>query len=285
MLFRPTEIIIDAYVAELAKQYRTVYGSLDKDLLEIIGYCCRMTLETIATTDAAYHNLDHTIQVTQAGQAILKGKHLAEGQIPPKDWATCVISLLCHDIGYVRGICRHDTRGSYVKNTHNDTIHIPAAQTDAALTPYHIERSQVFVQERLGHLKQIDIMQIIENISTTQFPVPDNKKDIAAGSYPDLVRAADLIGQMADTQYFLKCSALFSEFQETGAAQQLGYTSPEDLRRGYPKFFWTCVQPYISKALEYMAKTQDGRLWINSLYGNIFMEEHIESITPKAVER
>ena len=34
----------------------------------------------------------------------------------PRDWLHFIVSLLGHDIGYVRGICRGDRDGSYVIN-------------------------------------------------------------------------------------------------------------------------------------------------------------------------
>jgi hypothetical protein len=52
------------------------------------------------------------------------------------------------------------------------------------------------------------------------------------------VRAADLIGQLADPHYLRKLPALFYEFLETGTAARLGYNTPGDLRDGYPAFFW-----------------------------------------------
>jgi hypothetical protein len=42
------------------------------------------------------------------GQEVLRGKHLREGGISPRDWLHFIISLLCHDIGYVRGISMND---------------------------------------------------------------------------------------------------------------------------------------------------------------------------------
>ena len=67
--------------------------------------------------------------------------------------------------------------------------------------------------------------------------------------HPGLLRAADLIGQLADINYLRKTSALFAEFQETGAIESLGYQTSDDLRAAYPAFFWQAVRPYIGDAL------------------------------------
>src|SRR5919199_1393382 len=116
----------------------------------VIAWSGRLALENIANSDALYHNIEHTIQVTLAGQAILEGKHLCEGGVTPRDWMHCSIALLCHDIGYVRGVCRRDTDGVIATGLGDATIELAPHGTDAALTPYHVDRSKQFVYERFG---------------------------------------------------------------------------------------------------------------------------------------
>lgn len=43
------------------------------------------------------------------------------------------------------------------------------------------------------------------------------------------MRAADLIGQLADPHYLHKLSKLFQEFTETGAVEAMGYHTAADL--------------------------------------------------------
>jgi hypothetical protein len=38
----------------------------------------------------------------------------------PRDWLHFIVSLLCHDIGYVRGVCLSDGNGRYVSNEQGD---------------------------------------------------------------------------------------------------------------------------------------------------------------------
>ena len=71
--------------------------------------------------------------------------------------------------------------------------------------------------------------------------------------YPALLRASDLIGQLADLNYMRKVSGLFAEFEETGMNEKLGYASSAALRAAYPKFFWSVVSPYVSDALSYLS--------------------------------
>ena len=51
----------------------------------------------------------------------------------------------------------------------------------------------------------------------------------------ELVRAADLIGQMADPFYHRKIGALHYEFLEAGTAEKLGHTSSKDLVECHPE--------------------------------------------------
>ena len=214
--------------------------------------------------------------VTLVGMQIMRGKMLIEGNITSADWVMFVISLLHHDIGYVRGICKADRNGRYAINGSRHTISIPAGATDAFLTPYHVDRAKQFISERFAHDMDIDVEVICANIERTRFPVPTEEDHQASDDIPGLIRAADLIGQLADPQYMRKTSRLFYEFKETGAAAKLGYTTAADVRAGYPKFFWDVVTPFIQDGLRYLRRTQEGQQWVANLYANVFTEEHAE---------
>jgi len=275
-MFNPTQIIIDAFVGELKLMYERTYGLLEPNYPGVIGFVAQLALENIATSDAAYHDINHTIMVTLVGQEILRGRHISIGGVAPQDWLHFIVSLLCHDIGYVRGICRGDRDGHYVTNLVGDTASVPEGSTDAALTPYHVARSKLFVRERFGKigLSQLNSSQIEANIEHTRFPVPKDEQHASTDDFPGLLRAADLIGQLADINYLRKTSALFTEFRETGVSDMLKYNSAADLRANYPHFFWQVVRPYIEDALRYLRVTQEGQQWIANLYANVFSIEH-----------
>jgi hypothetical protein len=275
-MFNPTQIIIDAFVGELKLMYERTYGLLEPNYPGVIGFVAQLALENIATSDAAYHDINHTIMVTLVGQEILRGRHISIGGVAPQDWLHFIVSLLCHDIGYVRGICRGDRDGHYVTNLVGDTASVPEGATDAALTPYHVARSKLFVRERFGKigLSQLNSSQIEANIEHTRFPVPKDEQHASTDDFPGLLRAADLIGQLADINYLRKTSALFTEFRETGVSDMLKYNSAADLRANYPHFFWQVVRPYIEDALRYLRVTQEGKQWIANLYANVFSAEH-----------
>ncbi len=61
-MFDPTTYLIDAFIDQLQNSYHRMYGQLDldTDYPSILSWAGRMALETIATSDALYHNVEHT---------------------------------------------------------------------------------------------------------------------------------------------------------------------------------------------------------------------------------
>ena len=119
-MFNPTQLIIEQFVEELQSMYRRIYGLLEPGFPDIIGFIGRVALENIANSDAPYHDVNHTIMVTLVGQEILRGRHISEGGVTPRDWLHFMVSLLCHDIGYVRGVCHGDDKGRFVMTPHHE---------------------------------------------------------------------------------------------------------------------------------------------------------------------
>ncbi|WP_414584887.1 Npun_R2479 family HD domain-containing metalloprotein [Scytonema sp. PCC 10023] len=275
-MFNATEILIDAFVAQIREGYRRTYGCLKNDYQDIIAWAGNMALENIANSDALYHNVEHSILVTLVGQEILRGKHIREGGVSSEDWLHFMISLVCHDIGYVKGVCRQDREeeGLYATGKDGKMIPLPPGASDASLTPYHVDRAKLFIDERFGGHKLIDSQVIKSNIELTRFPVPAAEDHQDTNNFAGLVRAADLIGQLSDPRYLKKITSLFYEFEETGTNRVLGYETPGDLRKNYAKFYWNVVYPYIKDALRYISLTQQGKQIIANLYSNVFVVEH-----------
>ena len=124
-----------------------------------------------------------------------------------------------------------------------------------------------------GH-DQVDAGLIVSSIENTRFPVPDDSDSQEGADWAGLVRAADLIGQLADPDYLRKLPALYEEFAETGANEKMGYSSPADVREGYPEFFWNLVRKHLDAGLRYLRATHRGRLWLSGLYSHVFYQEH-----------
>lgn len=271
---------IEYFVEDLKRTYRRTYGEIEPQFGNIIAWSGLLALENIANSDALFHDVNHTVMVTLAGQSILEGKHLCEGGVTAKDWLHSIVALLFHDIGYVKGVCRNDGDNIFATGVGDETIEVTPGGTDAALTPYHIDRGKLFVHERFGEKLLVDMNMVIDAeviasyIEMTRFPVPDDERHKDMKGYAGLVRAADLIGQLADPNYLRKTPALFYEFEEIGANEKLGYERPGDLRNNYARFYWNVVNPYIQDALYYLRLTQEGKQWIANLHSHVFATEH-----------
>jgi len=274
------ELTIDMFVKQLRTVYLRTYGEIDSDFGRIVAWCGRLALENIANSDALYHDVDHTIMVALAGQAIVEGKHLREGGVTPRDWMHYMIAVLCHDIGYVKGVCTHDTKDMFATGEGDEMIYISPNGTDVALTPYHVNRSKLFVKERFGMgllqdiTKQLDADLIASYIEFTRFPSPPDEVYKDTKGFGGLVRAADFIGQLGDPDYLRKSPALFYEFQELGLNEKYGYQNPNDMRRKYASFYWNGVSPFIQDALQYLRLTEDGKQWIANMHSHVFDAEH-----------
>ncbi|MCB9681018.1 MAG: metal-dependent phosphohydrolase [Alphaproteobacteria bacterium] len=264
-----TRILIEALVADLKDQYRRTYGSQDPDVPEVAAWAAELALENIARSDALYHDVEHTVMVTQCGAELLRCRHLVRGGVSPRDWLHVVLSLLCHDIGYVRGVCRGDRPGAWLTGVGEATTDLPPGATDAALTPFHVDRGIRFVRERFPAHRFIDVDVLARNIAYTRFPVPADPEFAETGSLRALVRAADLIGQLADPKYLQKLPALFREMEETGQHRRHGFANPNDMRVGFPEFYEKSVAPWIGEALDDLSVTAQGRLWIASLHDHV----------------
>jgi hypothetical protein len=265
--------VADALGENLAATYRLYFGALNPEYAVLLGAGARLIIERISASDALYHNAEHTMLVTLVGQDILRGKLLLH-PIQPEDWVHFIFALLCHDIGYVRGVCAADDDAGMVIDEDGGRFRLPRGASDAVLTPYHVNRGKIFVRERFGDSSYIDAERLAAAIELTRFPMPNDNDHNATDSEAGLVRAADLIGQVADPRYPQKLTALFHEFLETGAATTLKLESPADLVDIYPGFYWSRIQPYIKDAVKYLQLTSEGRQWIAGLHSHVFTAEH-----------
>ena len=256
----------------LASDTKDRFGSSHARLAEIIPFAARLALDCIGNSDALYHNVEHTMLVTLAGHEIYKGRALLMPSTPT-DYANFIVACLTHDIGYIRGIVKGDDAQGYVIDGTGRKISLPRGSSDAALAPYHVERSKLFVLDRLASVGEVDAARIARAIGFTQFPYSSSPDEQDIDEEAALLRAADLIGQLGDPHYLRKANALFYEFEEIGLNKQLGYQSPADLVDKYPRFYWNRVSPHIDAAIRYLNVTSSGRRWIAGLYSNVFRAE------------
>jgi len=265
------ELAADALGSHLAEHMGRRFGSTDASLIERVQSAARLAIDCIGNSDALYHNVEHTMLVTLVGYDILRGRRLFT-ETKASDFAHLISACLFHDIGYVRGILNGDSADGYVVDAKGNKAELPRGSSDAALMPYRVDRSKLFVMDRFAKIELLDATRIANAIEFTRFPTTHGADD-SAGEEGMLVRAANLIGQLGDPHYLRKANALYYEFEEVGMNKQLGYTSPADLTDLYPKFYWSSVSTHIQGAIRYLNVTSSGRQWIANLYSNIFSAE------------
>jgi hypothetical protein len=267
------ELAAEALGSFLASDMKNRFGASHARLAELVPFAARLALECIGNSDALYHNVEHTMLITLAGHDIFKGRALLKPSTPT-DYSNFIVACLAHDIGYVRGVVKGDDDNGYIVDATGRKVSLPRGSSDAALAPYHVERSKLFVLDRVAAVEELDGARIARAIGFTQFPYSsstDEKEDVDEDG--SLLRAADLIGQLGDPNYLRKANALYYEFEEIGLNKQLGYETPADIVDKYPQFYWNRISPHIQAAIGYLNVTSSGRRWIAGLYSNVFRAE------------
>jgi len=279
----PTALLAEALGKNLAEVYRQTFGSRSPEVGQALDEAAKLVIQRIANSDALYHDRHHTTMVALVAQDILRGLRL-EKPVSPNDWMHFIFAALAHDLGYCRGVCSGDTADRFVIDDAGNSVSPPRGASDAFLTPYHVDRSIIAVRERFGAAPNVDWKRIARSIELTRYPIPDDADHAETDTEAGLLRAADLIGQLADPLYLSKLTALYYEFAEIGYAAKLGYDSPADLLERYPRFFWETVEPYLGPALRYLGNTVEGKQWIAYLYSHVFSVSHNRQRTGPHVE-
>jgi len=269
----PTALLAEALGQNLTDVYRQNLGERSPEVAIGLKDAAKLIIERIASSDALYHDRHHTTMVALVAQDILRGVRL-EKRVSPNDWYHFIIAALTHDIGYIRGVCSGDSLDRFVIDDAGNTVMPPRGASDAFLTPYHVDRSKIYVRERFGTTPNIDWQRIARAIEMTRYPIPDDGQHVETDTEAGLLRAADLIGQLADPLYLSKLNALYYEFEEVGYNAKLGYATPADMIERYPQFFWDTVEPYLRPALRHLDHTVEGKQWIANLYGHVFSVSH-----------
>jgi hypothetical protein len=266
------ELAAEALGSFLASDVRRRFGSSHARFSDPIPSVARLALECIGNSDALYHNVEHTMLVTLVGHDIMRGKALLAPTLPD-DYAHFIVACLLHDIGYVRGVLEGDGEDGFVIDAKGGKVRLPRGSSDAALAPYHVDRSKLFVLRRIETFEGLDAARIARAIECTRFPSPTHSDEKELDEEGTLLWAADMIGQLGDPHYLRKANALYHEFEEIGMNKQFGYDTPTDLIDLYSQFYWNSISPYVQTAIRYLNVTSSGRQWIANLYGNVFRAE------------
>ena len=163
------EMAAETLGSYLSTQLNSRFASTEAGLTELIPAMARLSLECIGNSDALYHNVEHTMLVTLVGYDIMKGRSLVM-PTSASDYAHVIVACLFHDIGFVRGILRGDGEDGYVTDAKGGKTKLPRGSSDAALTPYHVDRSKMYAMDRLASIELLDPARIARSIEFTRFP-------------------------------------------------------------------------------------------------------------------
>jgi hypothetical protein len=208
-MLNPNQVLIAQCIDQLQARYLQAYGNQQIEVANLLRQIASTTLTAISQTDAAYHNVEHTVLVVLTGQEILFGKLILERNVFPQDWLQLTVALLCHDIGYLRGVCQGDetTARQYVTGSSTLPVKFAPSATDASLAPYHLDRGKQFVMETFTAQPLLEVAAIQEMIEATRFPASNLAAQGLVESHPMLARAEDLIGQLSDPRYLERTQA------------------------------------------------------------------------------
>jgi hypothetical protein len=189
--------------------------------------------------DARYHDLEHTLQGTLCLARLLRGRHFAGANpvLTPVMFELGLLAILAHDTGYLKRT--EDTEG-----------------TGAKYTLTHVRRSGEFAAKFYAAqgYSAADINAVQSMIRCTG--VNADLKAIPFGSELERIvgyalGTADLLGQMAASDYVDKLPVLYAEFAEAArfngpaAAKSIQFASATEMMCNSPVFWEKYAWPKI----------------------------------------
>jgi hypothetical protein len=190
--------------------------------------------------DARYHDLEHTLQGTLCLARLLRGRHFAGARpvLTPEMFELGLLAILMHDTGYLK---RADDREG----------------TGAKYTITHVRRSGEFAKtflEANGYSAH-DVASVQNMIRCTGVNVNLDSIPFASELEKNVgfaLGTADLLGQMAASDYVEKLPVLYLEFAEAArfsgpnSPKSISFASAEELMRNTPSFWENYVWPKLS---------------------------------------
>jgi len=192
-------------------------------------------------SDTAYHDLRHTCEATATTARLLDG-HLKGGSPPTimaRDFELAIAAILIHDSGYIKQTGDHEGTG-------------------AKYTLTHVQRSADFAGRLLPSLgvAAVEVRIVQSAIHCTEASVTVSKMKFAspvAKYIACAVGTADVLSQMAASDYPERLPDLYKEFVEAAAYSALNgtgigsYRSVEDLLSRTREFYEMYVQRMLTE--------------------------------------
>ena len=278
-MFRPSKVLSEAFVKRVTGNYQKCFGKGPPGHLEALTLCARMSTSRLARTNALYHNMHHTLMVALVGEDIIRGKLYRDGDVRSIDWLHFMVSLFSFGLGFTRNLCKADNNATCVIHESGEAITLPHGSTDGSLWPYFTDRTKIFLHEHYAHHPILDPEVLAAQVEYSRFPPPPTNDETE--TYPGLLRAAQVIGAIADPDFSLKMMPLWLELKECNLHEALGFHSASELRDKYPRFFWKVLHPMIPEGMDLLTYTGSGRLWLANMHAHVLLEEH--RVPPTAV--
>jgi hypothetical protein len=231
--------------AEIQAAYRDMFPQGDLNYIpKIFGWaleCFSGNYLDYQPIDAHYHDLEHTLQGALCMARLLHHRHMqqAEPRLTQRMFELGMLAILMHDTGYLKR--RNDNEG-----------------TGAKYTLTHVERSMEFAADlmRRHSFTPEEIISVQNMIRCTGVNV--KLDSIKFQSEIERITGfalgtADLLGQMAATDYVEKLPVLYTEFAEAAAfngdKMKAGgfFSSARDLMQKTPQFWSNYVQQKINR--------------------------------------
>ena len=277
-MFRPADIVIEAFIDHLQSEYWQTFPGGAPEHCHAIARTARVALGQIARSNAPYHDLSHTVFVTQIGQNLLQGRILRSFDVSSADWMHFIVSTLCFAVGFVPDVCPGDDgKGKCAINAEGGFVTMPRGATDGWLWPYFTDRSKLFVAHHFRNDPVVDMHTVVAYIEYSRFPpLPDRNRETA--TYPGLLRAAHLIGSIADPDFNIKTKSLLVELEESGMTQLLGYSDIAGFRAGFQDLFWLSMYPLVAEGLKLLDLTGEGRELVTHLQAHLLIEDNAPKV-------
>ena len=215
-----------------------------------------------AACDTAYHDLQHTLDVTLAMARIMAG-YVREGHNPRIDadlFSFGILAALFHDSGYIRRI--------------SDKRHLNGAE----YTKVHVSRGGRFLR---NYLAKVGLSRFaVAATPTLHFTGYEKRTENIRVPDPifrligNMLGSADIIAQMSDRCYLEKCyERLYPEFVLGGIDRSFGddgkeqvvFASAEDLIYRTPQFYRTAMKR-LHQQLDAMMRFAEDKAEATNLY-------------------
>src|SRR6201995_5884680 len=143
-MLNATTLLAEELAQRLSSVFLRTFGGAEPHIATQLGEAAKLMIELLATSDALYHDAEHTALVTLAAQDILRGLRMRRN-VTPTDWLHFLIAALTHDIGYLRDLCPGDDGERQVVDSPDKVIGLPRGASDAYLVSYHVSLTQITV--------------------------------------------------------------------------------------------------------------------------------------------